>query len=381
MQSWTDDLRADLPVWVWDLGIALLAAAIGIGIALLVHRIAFGLLTRIARNSESKADDFIVAQLRRPTRWAMIALGLVLAARETPALDEIWQRVAGFLVPALIGWIVLAILRALVHSMELKADITVADNLQARRRRTRLAIFSRIATFIIIFITIGLMLLSIPGVRDVGVTLMASAGLAGLAVGAAAQPALKSLIAGLQMALTEPIRIDDVVIIGGEWGRIEDIRTTYVVVRIWDERRLVVPTTKFLEETFENWTRDGAQLLGTVFLHLDPLTDIGPLRAEFERQIKANPLWDGRAQVVQVTETTADSIEVRLLMSAKDAGTAFDLRCAIREGMLAWIRENRPEAIVRRRIEPVGPLALDRAPDGQTGREAERGNAPRSPSP
>ena len=362
MQGWIVELRAELPQWAWDLSIAALAAALGITLALIAHRVLFGLLARIAQSSDSKADDFIVTQLRRPTRWSLIALGLVLASRETPVLDEIWQRVGGFLVPALVGWIALAILRALVHSMELKADISVADNLQARRRRTRLAIFSRIATFIIIFITVGLMLLSIPGVRDVGVTLMASAGLAGLAVGAAAQPALKSLIAGLQMALTEPIRIDDVVIIDDEWGRIEDIRTTYVVVRVWDERRLVVPTTKFLEQTFQNWTRDGAQLLGTVFLHLDPLTEIAPLRAEFERQIKAQPLWDGRAQVVQVTETSADSIEVRLLMSAKDAGTVFDLRCAIREGMLAWIRENQPEAIVRRRIEPAGPLAITQEP-------------------
>ena len=190
--------------------------------------------------------------------------------------------------------------------MELRADIDVDDNLQARRRRTRLAIFSRIGTFVIVFVTIGLMLLSIPGVRDIGVTLMASAGLAALAVGAAAQPALKSLIGGLQMALTEPIRIDDVVIIDGEWGRIEDIRTTYVVVRIWDERRLVVPVTKFLEETFQNWTRKGSELLGTVFLHLDPLAEVDRLRAEFERQVEANPLWDGRVKAVQVTETTLE---------------------------------------------------------------------------
>jgi len=361
MPSWIADLRAELPAWAWDLGIALIAATLGITLALIAHTILYRVLRRVARASDSATDDTIVARLSRPTRWAMITLGLVLAARETPALDEVWQRFAGFVVPALVGWIALAILRALVHAMEVQADISVADNLRARRRRTRLAIFSRIATFIIVFITIGLMLLSIPGVRDVGVTLMASAGLAGLAVGAAAQPALKSLIAGLQMALTEPIRIDDVVIIDGEWGKIEDIRTTYVVVRIWDERRLVVPTTKFLEETFQNWTRDGAQLLGTVFLHLDPLTDIGPLRTEFERQIKANALWDGRVQVVQVTETTADSIEVRLLMSARDAPTAFDLRCAIREAMLAWIRENQPEAIVRRRIEPAGPVAVEQA--------------------
>ena len=221
-----------------------------------------------------------------------------------------------------------------------------------------MAIFSRIGTFSIIFVTVGLMLLSIPGVRDIGVTLMASAGLAALAIGAAAQPALKALIGGLQMALTEPIRIDDVVIIDGEWGRIEDIRTTYIVVRIWDERRLVVPVNKFLDETFENWTRTGSQLLGTVFLHLDPLADVERIRTEYERLIKANPLWDERVQVVQVTDTQPESIEVRLLMSAKDAPTAFDLRCQIREAMMVFLREEMPEAIARRRLEPVDEITL-----------------------
>jgi len=168
--------------------------------------------------------------------------------------------------------------QATVKALELRTEFSNEDNLEARRRRTRLAIFSRIGTFAIVFVTIGLMLLSIPAIRDIGVTLMASAGLAALAVGAAAQPALKALIGGLQMALTEPIRIDDVVIMDGEWGRIEDIRTTYVVVRIWDERRLIVPVRKFLDESFQNWTRRESQLLGTVFLHLDPMVDVAKLR-------------------------------------------------------------------------------------------------------
>jgi len=215
---------------------------------------------------------------------------------------------------------------------------------------------SRIATFAIVLLTVALMLFSIPGVRAIGVTLMASAGLAGLAVGAAAQPALKSLIGGFQMALTQPITIDDVVIVDGQWGRIEDIRSTYVVVRIWDERRLIVPTSKFLEDTFENWTRTTAQLLAYVYLHLDPLAAIPPIRAEFERQTKAHPLWDGRVCTLQVTESDRQSIEVRLLMSAADASKAFDLRCAIRESMLAWIRDNQPDAIFRQRIVmPDGP--------------------------
>ncbi|HAW36065.1 MAG TPA: hypothetical protein DCX71_08230, partial [Erythrobacter sp.] len=277
----------------------------------------------------------------------------------------VWERVAGFVMPAVIGWIALAILQALIEAMKLRADISVEDNLSARRQRTKLTMLSRIATFIIIFVTVGLVLLSIPGVRDIGVTLVASAGLAGLAVGAAAQPALKSLIAGVQMALTEPINIDDVVIVEGEWGRIEDIRTTYVVVKIWDERRLIVPTSQFLEGAFENWTKKTAQLLGSVMLYLDPATRIGPIRAEFERQIADNPRWDGRVQVVQVTDTRRDAIEVRLLMSAKDSPTLFDLRCDIREGMLEWLADHQPAAFARLRLmnEEAEPETTGPAPD------------------
>ena len=351
-------LRTDLSDTAWDLLVAGAAAAAAVLAALLAHALLYRVLNRLAHATHSQADDVLIRGLCRPTRWATVALALVLVARELPMLDSAWQKVAGFVMPALVGWIALAVLRALFHAAELRADITVADNLQARRQRTRLAILSRIATFIVVFITVGLMLLSIPGVRDVGVTLMASAGLAGLAVGAAAQPALKSLIAGTQMALTEPIRIDDVVIVDGEWGRIEDIRTTYVVVKIWDERRLVVPASRFLEDTFQNWTRQGAELLGTVFLHLDPLADIGPIRAEFERFVGGHPLWDGRAQGVQVTDTKPESIEVRLLVSARNSGDAWDLRCAIREHMLAWIRDKQPDAVARRRFETAAPLEL-----------------------
>lgn len=359
MDELLTSLRHALPDALEAWLVAALAAGIGVLVALVAHRVLFGLLKKVAGASDSAADNIVVQHLTRPTKWAMVALGVVLAAREVPMLDSAWEKIAGFVMPALIGWIALSIMRAFVAAMELRADIDVADNLQARRRRTRLAIFSRIGTFLIVFITIGLMLLSIPGVRDIGVTLMASAGLAALAVGAAAQPALKALIGGLQMALTEPIRIDDVVIIDGEWGKIEDIRTTYVVVRIWDERRLVVPVNKFLEETFQNWTRKGSQLLGTVFLHLDPLADVEKLRAEFERQVADNTLWDQRAKAVQVTGTTLDSMELRLLMSAKDAADAFDLRCQIRESMLAFIREQMPEAIAHRRVTSAADMVWE----------------------
>lgn len=361
MFSQIESLGAGLPPAIANLVVAAVAAAVALAIALALHTLVFRFLRGVVRRSESETDDIVVRNLARPTRYALLALALVLVARELPFLAGVWERVAGFVMPALIGWIALTIFRALVEAARLRTDISQADNRLARRRRTRLAILSRIVMFAIILITVGLMLLSIPGVRDIGVTMMASAGLAGLAVGAAAQPALKSVIAGFQMALTEPISIDDVVIVAGQWGRIEDIRTSYVVVRVWDERRLIVPTSKFLEDTFENWTRNTSQLLAYVYLHLDPLAVIPPIRAEFERQTKAHALWDGRVCSLQVTESDRQSIEVRLLMSAADASKAFDLRCAIRESMLAWIRENQPEAIARQRVDAPTPAEADAA--------------------
>ena len=347
-----------VPLWAERTIVAVISALVGAAVALVAHTLLYRVSARIARASKSRADDILINRLGHPTRWSFVALGVILAARETPALASVWDKVAGFVMPVLIGWIALAILRTFVETMYLRYDISVEDNRNARRRRTRLSIISRIVSFGIVFLTISLMLLSIPGVAKIGVTLMASAGLAALAVGAAAQPALKALIAGLQMALTEPISIDDVVVLDGEWGRIEDIRTTYVVVRVWDDRRLVVPTTRFLEDTFQNWTKSTAQLLGYVMLYLDPAADIAPIREEYTRQITAHRLWDKRAQILQVTDHKADCMEVRLLLSAKDGPTLFDLRCEIRESMIDWIRRNQPEALVRRRLLPVSPIEL-----------------------
>jgi small-conductance mechanosensitive channel len=345
-----------VPLWAERTLVAVIAAAVGALLALLLHSVLYRVTARIAKASRSEADDILINRLARPTRWSFMTLGIIIAARETPALAAAWEKVAGFVMPVLIGWIALAILRTFVETMYLRYDISVEDNRNARRRRTRLGIISRIVSFGIVFLTVSLMLLSIPGVAKIGVTLMASAGLAALAVGAAAQPALKAIIAGLQMALTEPISIDDVVIIDGEWGRIEDIRTTYVVVRVWDDRRLVVPTTRFLEDTFQNWTKSTAQLLGFVMIYLDSATNIAPIREEYTRQITAHRLWDKRAQILQVTDHKTEAMEVRLLMSAKDGPTLFDLRCEIRESMLDWIRRNQPDALVRTRLLPVAPV-------------------------
>jgi small-conductance mechanosensitive channel len=351
-----EHLLSGFPDWARQAIVALAAGTLGAILALLVHRLVFRVMHRLASRTSSLSDDIVVKHILRPTRWAFVALGIVLAARQAPALKDFWDSISGFVMPLLVGWIAIAILNALVEAMTLHADISVEDNRRARRRRTRLAIFGRILTFVIIFMVVALMLFSVPGVAKVGATLMASAGLAALAVGAAAQPALKALIAGFQMALTEPISIDDVVILDGEWGRIEDIRTTYVVVVLWDQRRLVVPTNRFLEETFQNWTKTTSQLLGTVMLYLDHTVDVARLREEYTKQIEAHRLWDRRAQVLQVTDCREMVLEIRLLMSAKDGPTLFDLRCALRESMMDFIRRDMPEALSRRRQQAIAPL-------------------------
>jgi len=358
MFGWIEAYLAEFPRWVTVVAVTLIAAVVAIGVALVIHQLLFRLLRRLARSSQSQSDNVIIQRLTKPTRYALIALALVIAAGVTPALEVLWNRIAALVLPLLIGWMVLAILHALIEAMILKSDISVADNRAARRRRTRLAIFNRIATFIIVFVIVGMMLLAIPGVRDIGVTLVASAGLAGLAVGAAAQPALKSLIAGFQMALTEPVVIGDAVIIGGEWGWVEEIRTTYVLVKVWDERRLVVPTSKFLDEIFQNWTKTTSQLLGTVMLYVDPATRLDPIREKFLELVDNNERWDGRVKHMQVTELTRDAIELRLLMTAKDSPTLFDLRCDIREALIQWLAQTMPEALVRSRVLPAGPLEM-----------------------
>ncbi|MFD1950108.1 mechanosensitive ion channel family protein [Sphingomonas arantia] len=335
------------------------ALAIGIGailLGLLLHHVLMLVARRGAARTPSGTDDLIVDRLAQPLRWVFCAIALTAvlpALRLNDDATEIWQRIFGLGVPALMGWLLIGILNALQDVLIARTDITVEDNLRARRKRTRAGILHRITVFLVLVVTLCMMLISIPSVRTIGVTLIASAGLAALAVGAAAQPALKNLIAGVQMAFTEPIRIDDAVVLDNEWGRIEEITLTYVVIRIWDDRRLVVPVSRFLEQPFQNWTRESAQLLGNIIFYLDPTADIPRLRAHLATVMDRMPLWDRRFHNLQVTDMKADMIEVRALMTAKDGPTAFDLRCAVREAMLAYIAAEMPEALLQRRITPT----------------------------
>ncbi len=323
---------------------AAIAAGVAIALALLAHLALFRLLERIAGLSTLESDSMVVGRLRGPARWALIALAVELAGESSPLLARLWGAVDRFAIPALLGWIAVRLVRAYAVAVDSRARLH-DDEMSARSRRTRIAILSRTLRFVIIFVTVALMLLSLPGVRTVGVTLITSAGLAALAVGAAAQPALKSLIAGIQMALTEPIRIDDHVVVEGESGRVEDIRMTYVVIRTADERRLIVPTAKFLDSSFQNWTRVGGGITGSVVLAVRPGTPIAPIRAAYEARLAARPEWDGRTGALQVAESRIDMIELKLVMSAAEPTALGKLRLALREEMLEWLRCELPEAV------------------------------------
>lgn len=233
--------------------------------------------------------------------------------------------------------------------------IDVDDNLEERKIITQLHYVKRLVAVVATILALALILLQFEQVREIGTGLLASAGVAGIIIGFAAQKTLSNLLAGFLIAFTQPIRIDDVVVVEGEWGRIEEITLTYVVVRIWDERRLVLPLQYFIEKPFQNWTRTSADILAYVFLYTDYRLPVDPLRTELGRILRSTDLWDGRVNVLQVTDADRSTIEVRALMSASNSSRAWDLRCLVREQLVVFIQENYPECLPRTRVElPTG---------------------------
>ncbi len=249
-----------------------------------------------------------------------------------------------------IAWGLIAFIRMSKLQLLKKYDISLADNLKSRKVYTQYNILEKILIIIIGVIATAVTLMLFEGVRNVGVSLFASAGLAGLIIGLSAQKALGTILAGLQIAVTQPIRMDDVVIVENEWGWIEEINLTYVVVRIWDKRRLVVPSTYFLERPFQNWTRTSADILGTVFIYTDYTIPFEPLRQELTRLLKASPHWDGKVNVLQVTDAKEHTLEIRALMSAETSPKAWDLRVFVREKLIEFIQKEYPQCLPRTRV-------------------------------
>ena len=337
-----------------------LIAAAAATLALFAQYVLFGALRRLTRFSVIAST--IVEYTAAPARFVIPLLALqfvIAAAPEDLYLRQITVQTLAILLIAALTWGVIRIIGGVGEAVVRLHPATVSDNLQARRVQTQTRVLTRTIKFFALIIGCASILMTFPDLRQIGASLLASAGVIGVVAGIAARPVFGNLIAGLQIALTQPIRLDDVVIIEGEWGRIEEITATYVVVKIWDERRLVVPLQWIIQNPFQNWTRTGSQLLGTVFLWLDYRVPLAPLRDELQRVCKEAPEWDGRVAMLQVTEANERAIQVRGLVSAGDASKAWDLRCRVREALIDFLQREHPEALPRVRAE------LDKAPQAE----------------
>ena len=265
-------------------------------------------------------------------------------------LNDFFEMLGSVLLIISLAWMLIAGIRTFKRIFMEQFDTSKEDNLRSRKFQTQFNILERILVFLIFIISVGLILMIFEDVRRIGISLFASAGVAGVIIGFAAQRIIATVIAGVQIAITQPIRLDDVVIIENEWGKIEEITLTYVVVHIWDKRRLIVPTTYFFDKPFQNWTRTTSEILGTVFIYTDYNVPFDELRKELTRLLESTPLWDKKVNVLQVTDAKERTVEVRALMSAKDAGTAWDLRVFIRENLIGFLQKNYPESLPKTRV-------------------------------
>ena len=247
-------------------------------------------------------------------------------------------------------WCLLVLSKILKERLLKQYDLSKEDNLRARKIYTQINILQKVGNFVIVFFGVGLILLSFESIRQIGVGLFASAGVAGIIIGFSAQKAIGTLIAGIQIAFAQPFRLEDAVVVEGEWGWVEEINLTYVVVRIWDQRRLVLPTTYFLEKPFQNWTRTSADIIGSVFLYTDYTISFDALREELDRILERTPLWDKKVKVLQVTDSKELTVETRILVSARNSPTAWDLRVHVREKMIEFIQKKYPEALPKSRV-------------------------------
>lgn len=335
----------------WE-GLAWVAGAAVLGIV--AHFVLFKVAGVLARRTRSVLGDSLVKHCSGPMRLILpvlfcnFLLPLVTLPLDTKLLLN--QTLSLLLIGA-VAWLIINIIYVLEDVILSQYNVDVADNLQARRIHTQIQILKKVVIVVVTILALAAILMTFDRVRHLGASILASAGIAGIIVGLAAQRSIATLFAGIQIALTQPIRIDDVVIVENEWGRIEEITLTYVVVRIWDLRRLIVPITYFIEKPFQNWTRISADLLGTVFLYADYRVPIRAVREELHRIVEGLKQWDGQVCKLQVTNATERTVELRALVSARDSSSAWELRCEVREGLIDFLQKNYPQALPRVRAE------------------------------
>jgi small-conductance mechanosensitive channel len=335
------------------LTILAIAAAVGLLIALTISFV----VRRVGSLDRTRLLGAIDRRCAVPLRVLLPLVGMLLVVPSVgglAGLPALLPRVLSIAAIAATGWLAVRAVHALVDHVAATHRIDHADNFAARQVQTQTRLLARVAVVVIVIATAAGMLLAIPGARHIGVSLFASAGIAGLAAGLAARPALGNLIAGIQIALTQPIRLEDAVVVEGEWGWIEEINMTFVVVRIWDLRRLVLPISYFIETPFQNWTRTTADILGSVFLHVDYSVPLAEIRSEFAKALRDSKYWDGKVEVVHVTECTEKTMQIRLLMSAPSSPDAWELRCEVRERLITYLQQQHPRALPRVRLEDIG---------------------------
>jgi small-conductance mechanosensitive channel len=340
-----------LPAYLWD-GI-LVALAIIIG---LIVKFMLSLLLRRKPRSNKPAFSFsrsLLNRLSKPFSYflPLLVFNFLLPLMRLRAdIAQFLNKTTEILLAISFANVLIALVKVFEDYVYHTFDIDKADNLKERKIRTQLQFIRRLAISLIIILTICAILLSFNNLRKLGTGLLTGVGVGGIIIGFAAQKSLGNFLAGFQIAITQPLRIDDVLVVEGEWGRVEEITLSYVVLKIWDQRRLILPINYFVEKPFQNWTRNTSDILGTVFLYLDYTIPLQPLRTEFTRLLENNPLWDKRVNVLQVTNASERTIEVRALMSASSSGNAFDLRCDIREGLINFVQEKYPQCLPITRI-------------------------------
>lgn len=353
-----------------------IGAAIAVVVAIVVTLICVLVLRLAARRFSWPRD--LERRIRNPFRVLVlvialwVAMSLAFAGREWVSVDRAFAIAA----IAASAWLLAALVTFATDITLGRYRIDIPDNRRARRVRTQTLIVRRLAIALIAIVALGAILLRFPAVQAVGASVLASAGIASIVAGLAAQSVLANIIAGLQLAFSDALRVDDVVVVEGEWGRVGEITLSYVVLDLWDDRRLVLPCTYFTTTPFQNWTRQGSELLGAVELDLDWRVSPSRMRSHLDEVLSTTELWDGRASVLQVTEATGGLVRVRILVTAADAPTLFDLRCAVREAMVSWVQETMPAALPVQRVlmtdpeapaDPRRPAKPESASSGGTG--------------
>lgn len=341
-----------IPSFAWNLIIALVAVLVGLVIKFIITRL-FKLYAKKTDTSYSILRSILVNLGPAVAYFIPLFLFNILSPlmRMNPVYYKPIDKTFEILLTISFAGLLVRSVRILEDYIYHTYDLNKVDNLKERKVRTQIQFIRKIIVVTIIFLTIAIILLSFESMRKIGTGLLTGVGIGGIIVGFAAQSSLGNLLAGFQIAFTQPIRIDDVLVVEGEWGRVEEITLTYVVLKIWDERRLILPINYFIQKPFQNWTRTSADILGTVFLYMDHTVPIDAIREEFERLIVKSNLWDKRVKVVQVTDVREHTIEIRVLMSSSTSSNAFDLRCYIRENLITFIQKNFPGSLPRSRNE------------------------------